>query len=276
MRIVSAPGAESWRWATPAVGGTASTLARNSSGTATVSDLFSYETSTALVQKYVTHRLPLNTLRTDVALQGAGEAMANAIMAALDGEGFSGMEGLFNLAHPRAGAAAGLVGAGKKYIDDGLSYLFGEGGAGTQSNKLTGDLDEAGLNSAIQILLQYRSDRGRPLGIGKNGGLVLCCHPKNAKTAHELVQSQLSGQDNASNFVKGIVSDVCVYPFLVDDDDWWLIDKANAPVALVIGEMPSVSVNPDPDGLHVIITGSYTAGFATCAYEAGIVGSNKA
>lgn len=274
-KIVSEPGASSYRVSGAAIGGTANTLASNATSAST-SDAFTFEASYTLAQKYIKHTIPLNTLRTDTALGNAGVQMAQAIRAAMDADFFSGLEGCFTADHPRAGAGAGQVGAAKKYLSTGLKYLAGEGGEGTQDNLLTSALDEAALNSAVQLMLQYRNDRGAPLHLGSQGGLVLVVAAKNAKTAHELVVSQLSGSDMASNFVRGLISDVVVYPFATDDDDWFLVDKANAPVGLVVGDEPTVEVNVSDDGLFAHIVGKWTAAFWRAPYEPGLIGSNVA
>lgn len=259
-----------------AIGGTANTLAGNATS-ATVSDAFSYSASFTPAKKYIKHVIPMHTLRTDYALADAGSAMAEAITKALDKEFVTGLEGLFAAAHARAGAGAGQVGAAKMFLDTGLAYLATEAGAGTQDNLITSALSESALNTAIKLMLSYRSDRGHPLDLGSQGGLVLVVAPKNAQTAHELVVSQLSGSDMASNFIKGLISDVVVTPHLsADDDDWFLIDRANSPVGLAIGAAPQVTVSTTTDGLFCEIVGSYESVFFRSPYEAGIIGSNVA
>lgn len=276
-RILRADAAGSIQVGGRAIGGAANTLASNATS-ATVSDAFSFAASFTPVKKYIKHIIPIHTLQTDFALADAGADMASAIAKAIDKEFVTGLAGLFAADHARAGAGAGQVGAAKKFLDTGLAYLAGEAGAGTQDNLITSALAEAALNTAIKLMLQYRDDRGQPLDLGANGGLVLVVAPKNAQVAHELVVSQMSGSDMASNFVKGVISDVVVTPYLADsdDDDWFLIDRANSPVGMAISGDPQVTVGMTTDGLFAEIVGSYNTVFFRSPYEAGIVGSNVA
>jgi hypothetical protein len=276
-QILSVPNASAFRLSGRALGGAANTLASNATST-TLSDAFTYENSFSIAKQYIHHKIPKHKLLNDVALRGAGSDMAAAVAAAMDKAYVAGMVGLFAQAHPRVGTAAGQVGAGKYFLDTGLKYLTGESGEATQDNLITSALSEAALNTAIKLLLQYRSDRGAPMGIGSQGGLVLMVAPKNAQTAHELVVSQLSGSDMASNFVRGLVSQVVVSPFLADsdDDDWFLADPKFNPCVLGVAQAPMVEVNLSDDAQFVHIVGSYEAAFGYAPYEGGLIGSNVA
>lgn len=276
MPVVQVPGASAYKVGGAALGGTAATLSATATSLA-ASDAFSFESSFAMAQKVVKHTIPLNTLQTDYALDAAGQGMADSIMSALDKLGFDGLEGLFAAAHPREGAGAGQVGAANQfYLDASLAFLQGEAGAGSNANLLTTALDESALNNAIKLMIGYKNDRGHPMHLGANGGLVLVVAPKNAQVAHELVRSQLSGADMASNFVTNLISDIVVWPFTTDDDDWFLIHKTKCPVGLAVAEAPTVEINTSDDGLFVHIVGKFTACFFRSPYEYGIVGSNVA
>jgi len=275
MKIVPAMGAASYRVGGGAFGGLGATLSATATSVSN-SDYFTFEASHTMVTKVIKHTVPKDTLQTDYAFAQAGGQLADSAVGTLDKIAFDGLESLFSLAHPRAGAAAGEVGAGKKYIDTGLAYLQTEGGAGTQDTLLTAALSEAALNSAIKLMLQQRSDRGIAMNLGANGGLVLVVDPYNAQTAHELVVSQLSGADNASNFVKGLIDDVVVYPFTTDKDDWMLIDRKNAPIGMAIGADPTARISLTTDGLFYELVAEVRTVFWTSPYEYGIVGSDVA
>jgi hypothetical protein len=275
MRIVPSAGTGDFRCGNGAFGGIGATL----SGTATSvsnSDYFTYETTQSMVKKVIKHTVPVHTVKNDTGFEQAGLQLAASAIATMDKGGFDGLEGLFALAHPRVGGGAGQVGGGKMYLDTGLAYLQGEGGGGTHDNLLTSALDEAALNSAIELLLTQRSDRGVPLHIGASGGLVLVVDPKNAKTAHELVRSQLSGADMASNFVNGLISDIVVYPLTTDNDDWFLIAKNVAPVGIAIGSDPTARISMTTDGLFYELVAEVEYTFFKSPYEYGIVGSDVA
>jgi hypothetical protein len=201
--------------------------------------------------------------------------LAQVVGNELDAAAGALLSGLFAAAHPRAGAGAGQVGAGKKYLDTGLAFLAGEGGAGTQDNLITSALSEAALNTAIKLLLQYKSDRGVSLNLGSMGGLALVVSPAKAQTAHELVVSALSGADMASNFIKGLVTEIVVTNHLTDEDDWFLIDPANTPLAIAY-DSPAVRLTTQTQGLlhDAVVECRYVA--CKAPYEPGIIGSNIA
>lgn len=274
-RIVPVPGARDYRVGAGAFGGIGATLSATAT-TQALSDWFTFETSHTLTKKVVKHTVPVHTMQTDYAFAQAGAQLADSAVATMDKGYFDGLEGLFTADHPRAGAGAGQVGGAKKYLSLALAFAQGEAGAGTQDNLITSALSESALNTAIKLMLQYRSDRGIALHIGTSGGLKLIVAPKNAQTAHELVKSQLSGSDLQSNFINGLIDDIVVYPLTTDDDDWFLIDGKNAPCGLAIGEDPTARISMQTDGLFYDLVAEVDFVFFKSPYEYGIVGSNVA
>lgn len=258
-----------------AFGGTMSTVSRTATANPGASDFFTFETDFAVAHKALVHTFPVQTKNSEYAFEDMGQQLAQMIENELDAAAGALLSGLFAAAHPRAGAGAGQVGAGKKYIDTGLAFLAGEAGAGTQDNLLTAALSEAALNSAIKLMLQYKSDRGVSLNIGASGGLTLVCAPKNAQMAHELVVSALSGSDMASNFIKGLVSEIVVTNHLADDDDWFLVDPKNTPLAIAY-DSPAVRLTTQTQGLlhDAVVECRLVA--CKAPYEPGIIGSNVA
>jgi len=258
-----------------AFGGTMSTVTRTATSNPSASDYFTFESDFAVAHKALIHTVPRHTLTSEYATEQAGRDLADTVSNEIESDAGALLSGLFAAAHPRAGAGAGQVGAGKKYLDTGLAFLAGEGGAGTQDNLLTSALAEASLNSAIKLLLQYKSDRGVSLNLGSMGGLTLVVSPKNAQTAHELVVSALSGADMASNFVKGLVSDIVVTNHLSDDDDWFLIDPKNSPLAIAF-DSPEVRMAPQTQGILVDMVAECRYVACKAPYEYGIIGVNVA
>jgi len=259
-----------------AFGGPMNTVSANATDVS-LSDLFTYKGSFNLEHKVVKHRILKSTWRSQRGMKDAGVGLAQSLQTAIDKCGFDGLAGLFNAAHPRVGTGAGQVGSTKKFLDTGLAYLQGEAGAGTQDNLITSALSETSLNTAIKLMAQYRTDRGNMLHLGLNGGLVLVVSTKNMQLAHELVRSQLSGSDMADNFLRGIVSRVVVWAGFADDDDWFLIDPANCPVA--VGWDPNqteVRYSETTDGLFVELVAETKIGFGVAPYEPGIIGANVA
>lgn len=273
--IIPAPGAGDFRVGNGAFGGIGATL----SGTATSqsnSDWFSFEASHSMIKKVIKHVVPVQTMNNDYAFEQKGIQLAQSAIATLDKGFFDGLEGLFAAAHPRVGAGAGQVAAGKKYIDTGLAFLQGEGGAGTQDNLLTSALSAASVAAAAKLLLGYRNDRGIPLSIGTQGGLVLVCAPKNFDVAKQIAASDVTSSNLQTNVLKGMISDVVVYPFTTDDDDWFLISKSQAPVGLAVASDPTARVSLTTDGLFYELVAEVEFTFWKSPYEYGIVGSNVA
>lgn len=274
-KIVMAPGVGSFKVGGGAFGGLGASLSRTATSIS-ASDWFTFEATHSIAKKVIKHIVPAHTMQSDYAFETAGAQLADSAIGTMDKEGFDALEALFALAHPRAGAGAGQVGAGKKYLDTALKGLNGEAGEFTQDNLITSALSESALNTAIKLLLQYKHDRGWPLHIGTQGGLKLAVAPKNAQVAHELVTSMLSGADMANNFVKGLIDDIIVYPFTTDDDDWFLVDGKNQPVGLVIASEPTARISTTTDGLFMELVAEVELASWTSPYEYGLVGSNVA
>lgn len=257
------------------VGGLAVTLAKTAT-TMSSTDVANFESTVSTVHKVIKHTVNKRMLATEKGYAQIGAEIANKIIVSLNKDYFDFLEGLFAAAHPRAGGGAFQVGAGKKFIDTALSFLQGEAGAGTQDNLLTSAFSEAALDAAIQLLNKYRDDRGVPLHLGMNGGLTLVVGPKNRKLAGEVVGSDLSGADMAINTLKPQIGAVVVWNFSTDEDDWFLIDSAIAPVGMHISVAPYANMGESTDGLFVDFVAQYEAAPFKAPYEQGIIGSNVA
>ncbi len=259
-------------------GGLAQTVADTDSSV-TETPISTIASSAVTTHRVIKHKVPKHVLAQDYALEGWGQQLASDCAVNMSKDYFDFLEGLFAAAHPRAGAGAFQVGAGKKYIDSGLAYLATVGGAGTQDNLLTAAFSESALSSAYQLMLKYKTDRGVPLHLGTSGGLVLVVGPKNLQTANEVVKSQLSGSDMASNMFNGLIKDIVCWNFTTDEDDWFLISdpaSPSCPVGTYIAQAPSVYASPSDDLQFVNLVAEYTSGCFKAPLEAGIVGSNVA
>jgi len=260
-----------------AVGGLASEI---NTGTSSVSAAnMASKTSTISEQHYaIKHTVPTYKLiSSDFALDQAGEKLANAAVQNINKQFYDGLEGLFTAgSHPAVGAGVGEVGLNKAFIDTGLAFLQTEAGAGSQANKLTSAFSEAALDSAIQLMQNYKDQRGLPLNLGMSGDLVLIVGPKNRKAAMEIVGSQLSGSDMQINTMRGLVSDVISFPLSQDEDDWFVQSRNASPTGIWIKTAPVVEVRPSDDGLFSHIVAKWTSAFYKKPYEFGLVGSNVA
>lgn len=256
-----------------ALGGLATTLSKTATSS-TATDLNTTELAHSTVKKVIHHTVTTEALGSEFALADAGSELANKVAVSLDKDYFDFKEGLFSAAHPLAGGGSFEKGAGKMYIDTGLAFLQGEAGAGTQNNLMTAALSESALDSAIQLLNKYKDDRGVPLHLGMRGNLKLIVGPMNRKTARELVFSEVSGADMQINAVGELISDVVVWNWTTDEDDWFLVDANNSPLGMYIAEAPTVRVAMQTNGLFVDMIAEYQAIPFKLPYEYGIIGSN--
>lgn len=269
------PGAASYEVGAAAVGGIGATVARGATSVSS-SDMFTFGTSFPTVHKVITTPVKVRTMASDYALEQAGAQLAQSAVATLDKGFFDGLEGLFAASHPRVGTGAGQVGSGKYYLDSGLKGLQGESGEFSYTNLGTSALAEASLYTAIKSLMAQKNDRGIPLHLGATSGFVLVCDPSKADVAHELVKSQLSGADMASNFAAGRVLDVVTYPMTTDSDDWFLVAKNHCPVGLAVSLEPTARISMTTNGLFYELVAEVEFTFFRSPYEYGIYGSNVA
>jgi phage major head subunit gpT-like protein len=129
-----------------------------------------------------------------------------------------------------------------------------KGKLGAFSNKVTGKLNEARLNTGVENL-QSRSDAdGNKLNLGLSG-LLLVVGPKNRALGAQLVQNarKANGADNENKDVAELV----VWP-QITDDKWLLIDTSWTEAGIHQIEVPISSymaTNPNESG--IILSGKF-------------------
>lgn len=248
----------------------------------TAQDMTTGKSSQPMGAYAIKHAIPWFEVQRSINLvQDASQQVANSVAASLNALFFDGLESLFTADHPMAGAGAGQVGSGAKYIQpvvggglSGLAYLQTEAGAGVQPNGITAALSESALESARVLLREQRNQRGVKMNLaGPGSEMVLIVAPGNERTAHELVFSEHSGADLASNYNKSYAS-VCVYPFSADADDWFLLDREISPVGIAIGQKPLIETRRSDDGFFLYFTAQFQAAFYKKPYHYGLIGSN--
>lgn len=265
-------------------GGQAKLMATNAGGLATevtsgttsvsASDLTSGISNVTQQAFVLKHRVPWAQLNWSFELaRDVGVQLANSAAQNINKLYFDTLESLFTLNHPMAGASNGQVGAGKHFIDTGLAYAQGTAAAGTNANLITSALSETSLDNMRQLLRNYRNQQALPMNMGANGDMVLVVGPKNERIAKELLTSELSGADMQANTFRAY-SDLVVYPFTTDEDDYFLIDRTKSPVGIWLGEAPSIEVRESEDGVFVNMVAKYQATGYVKAYEFGIIGAN--
>ena len=264
-------------------GGQARLMATNAGGLAqsvtsattsvTASDLTSGISTITQEAFVLKHRVPWAQLNWSANLAAdAGRQLANAAAQNINKLFFDGLGGLFTTNHPMAGAGAGQVGVGKKFIDTGLGFAQTTPAAGTQDNLLVAALSETSLDAAKQLLRNYRNQQALPMNMA-GSNMVLVVSPKNERIAKELIGSVYSGSDMQTNtFAR--YAEVIVHPFATDDDDWFLLDRDKSCAGVWLGEAPTLDVLPSEDGIFVNMVAKFQASFYVKAYEFGIIGSN--
>ena len=220
------------------------------------------------------HRMPRVQLgwSQDQLAGDIAAGLANSAAAAINKLFFDGLESLFALAHPMAGAGNGDVGAGKKFLDTGLAFAQGTAVAGTQANLLTDALSENAMNAARGIFRTYRNQQAVAMNMA-DGNYVLVCGPTNEKLARQLLTSDVTSSNLQINTLKAWAKPV-IYPLTTDEDDWFVIDVDKSPVGIWMGEPPMITVTPSEDEIFVNFVAQFSASFYVKAYEFGIVGSN--
>lgn len=265
-------------------GGQAKLMATNAGGLATevtsgttsvsASDLTSGISNVTQQAWVLKHQVPWAQLNWSYELaRDVGAQLANAAAQNVNKLYFDGLESLFTLNHPMQGAGAGQTGAGKHFLDTALGFAQTTAAAGTQDNLITAALSETSLDSARQLLRNYKNQQALPMNMGGNGDLVLVVGPKNERIAKELVTSELSGADMQANTFRQY-ADVVVYPFSTDEDDYFLIDRSKSPCGIWMGQAPTIEVRESDDGIFVNMVAKFQASFYVKAYEFGIIGSN--
>lgn len=220
------------------------------------------------------HRMPRvqldwsqDTLATDIATQ-----LANAAFQGINKLYFDGLEGLFALAHPMAGAGAGQVGAAKKFIDSALGFAQTTANAGTQDNLQVAALSATTLDIARQMLRGYKNQQAVPMNMG-NGRYVLVVGPENESLARQLMTADVTSAALQPNTFKAWAKPV-VFPFASNGGDWFVIDVDKSPCGIWLGEAPMITVTPSEDEIFVNFVAQWQASFYVKAYEHGIIGSN--
>jgi len=236
------------------------------SATLTPETLRASSNTVASVSRALTVPVFLKDIRDnpEIAAQ-IGAKMALAALSTMAGLVYTGIAGLFTLAHPDLTYA----GAGKKFIDS-----FSE--TVTQSNKLTSALSRDALSTARQRIRGYKNKAGIVLWPDTaNMNLALVVPTGLMDDAVDIVSTAGPTYDGAglvSGSFQGIqVLDV---PNLSDSDDWFVIHKPTTPLWLWVRKSPDMRVALSTTGPQVNFISEFEGVFGVDPFEAGIVGSS--
>ena len=117
-----------------------------------------------------------------------------------------------------------------------------EGDSGTQSNLGTATLSATDLQTAITAMVNFKDDKGKPMGIRPN---VLVVAPGLEWEAKELLNSTYYPEEGATtaklatNVLRGSL-DLVISPYLTDVDAWYLFDTTHVmkPIILQMRRTP--------------------------------------
>ncbi len=111
------------------------------------------------------------------------------------------------------------------------SHPYSPNNASTQDNSGTTAFSHAAVVATRQLMREYKDDRGQLVSVNPDTILV---PPELEDEAYEVVQSvNKSGEaSNTINYVKSIVSNVVVWDYLTDANNWFVIDSALAKLYL--------------------------------------------
>jgi hypothetical protein len=224
------------------------------------------------------HKITWSNLKDNPALASEiPRYLANQAMADIHAIFAVGMESLFAAAHPLAGTAAGQVGSSKKFLDTGLKTVNGTSGTYTQSNLLTQALSRSAIVAAKQTLRQWRRvGDDQSLNLGADAAmLTLCVGTGDEDLARSLIGSAVTSSEMQVNTLQNGMQ-LYVYPWISDDDDWFLVDRTLEPVGMWIREAPFIKVGQSDNGLDLIWSAGFHADFVYSVEGAGIIGSNVA
>jgi len=116
-----------------------------------------------------------------------------------------------------------------------------------QSNTVSADLTETGLEDAIISIAGWKDNRGLPINIQVRG---LCVPVNNNFTAQRILGSALQNDtaNNATNALKDLgmfPNGVKVNHFLTDTDSWYI--KTDAPRGLIHFERKALTTSMEPE-----------------------------
>lgn len=248
-------------------------------GTAVTKDVLGGKMSFTTSPYAKIHKITWSDIRNNPELPGQiGTMLANQAMAAINELAMAGLESLFAADHPLAGTGAGQVGGSKKYLDTSLATVNGTTPTSTQSNLFTAPLSRAALVGACQTMRAWKAvgnDDNLLLG-NDASSLHLVVGSTNMDLAHSLLGSSVQDANLQVNSLAGMIGGYTVHPFATDADDFFVIDRAAAPVGMWLRERPVLGFDVENGGLDLVFSCRYHADFVYDVEGAGIIGSNVA
>lgn len=147
-------------------------------------------------------------------------------------------------------------------------------GGGSQANRPVagGALTKTTLSNAVTAFMRMTNHMGQPIVMS---AIYLVVPPELWETAKQLVSGSWDATDNkhAENMLKGVVSDVIVWPYLVSTTAWFLVAATNqTKLRFFWRERPSYDADKDfhTKGIANSVNYAYSVGYT--AYD-GVYGN---
>lgn len=205
--------------------------------------------------------------KAEQLLRAAQQTIEQNVYAALTG-GFT-----HSVDNGAGGTTAAINGA----------FVLADGSS--QTNGLTGALSASTLDSARQILMNWKNYNGDPMGLGF-GPLALVVAPKNATLAEQITKSPLALESGAGtganiNPQASHPYDVIVSPYINDasndSDDWFLVQTGmQSPVTYWTASAPKLVIEENAINQTVEMSVSMYSKVYIQTPPNGIIGSNVA
>jgi hypothetical protein len=210
--------------------------------------------------------------KAEQLLQAAQQTIERDVYAALTG-GFT-----HSVDNGGGGTTAAINGA----------FVLADGSS--QTNGLTAALTASSLDSARQILMNWKNYNGDPMGLGF-GPLALVVSPKNATIAEQITKSPLAVETYVSTVTAATGASinpqanhpyqVIVSPYINDDtndaDDWFLVQTGmQSPVTYWTASAPKLVIEENALDQTVEMSVSMYSKVYIQTPPNGIVGSNVA
>jgi phage major head subunit gpT-like protein len=125
------------------------------------------------------------------------------------------------------------------------------------------------LGNALIKLRRFKDDQGRPMYLGRAGGLVILAPPdleqqfrqilNNGTIVTTVAASTFGPQDN---YLKGM-ADLVIDPYLTDTNDWYLFDLGSIgtkPLVYLDRKSPETTQLTDPQSAQVFNTRTFSWG----------------
>lgn len=147
---------------------------------------------------------------------------------------------------------------------------------GVRSNKLTSALDSSAIMAAIKMFRTWCDYQGMKRDFVTEGGFWLVIHPELEEAAGQALGSAVTSDQMQVNMAGSYGIDTIIWNQLSDENNWFLISKAETPAIFWERSAPDLQIDIDPDSKAGKYSLDFAISSAVSALPDGIVGSEVA